>query len=148
MTLLRVFHRDSLASSVIETAAVLPFLLLLLAGVYDFGRAYYAAMEVASAAEAGAQYGLQNITNIAGIQNAAKLDAADVPSLTATATYGCECSDGTSASVSCTRTPTCTYTIVNYVKVTTAATFTSTMRWPGIPRTIPLTAAVTMRAGQ
>lgn len=148
MIILRAFHKNTHANALIETAVVLPFLMLLVAGAFDFGRAYYASLEVASAAESGAQYGLQNITNLAGMQNAAKLDAPDVSGLSATATYGCECSDGSSASPSCASTPTCTYTVVNYVQVTTTASFQSTVSYPGIPATIPLSATVKMRAGQ
>jgi Flp pilus assembly protein TadG len=148
MTLLHTFRRETRASSIVETAMVMPFLILLLAGAYDFGRGFYVAIEVASAAETGAMYGLQNVTNVTGMQNAAKLDAPDLPKLTAVATYGCECSDGSSASASCAVTPICTYTVVNYVNVTTSLTYKSLLPYPGIPATIPLTSTVRMRAGQ
>ena len=63
-----------------ELAFVLPMLLVVFAGVVDFGRAWFLDMEVASAAEAGALYGLQNPTNTSGMIAAAALDApADQP---------------------------------------------------------------------
>jgi Flp pilus assembly protein TadG len=136
-------------TSIVETALVLPFLILLLAGAFDFGEAYYAATEVASAAEAGAQYGLQNVTNLTGMQTAAKLDAANVPNLQAVATYGCECSDGSSPVASCTSSPTtCTYNIVNYVQVVTTATYKPVINYPGLPTSIPLSSTAKLRAGQ
>ncbi|WP_263378074.1 TadE/TadG family type IV pilus assembly protein [Granulicella paludicola] len=141
--------RSTSGSSLVETALVLPFLVLVLAGAYDFGQAYFATIEVATAAEAGAQYGLQNVTNLTGMQNAAKLDAADVLNTQAVATYGCECSDGTAAVASCTTSPTtCTYNIVNYVQVVVTASYKPTLTYPGAPVSIPLSSTVRLRAGQ
>lgn len=130
---------------------MIPFLALLLLGVIDFGRAYYLGIEVNNAAYAGAMYGSQNSTDTAGMQDAATKDAADIPgsmTFTATAAYGCECSDGTKASVSCVSPPTCGVNSVNYVLVTTSATYTPIIPWPGIPKTIPLAGSARMRAGQ
>jgi Flp pilus assembly protein TadG len=148
----RYSHRIAVeqhATSLVETAIVFPFIILMLAGAFDFGGAYYAAMEVASAAEAGAQYGLQNVTNLTGMQNAAKLDAVNVPNLQAVATYGCECSDGSSPVASCASSPTtCTYNIVNYVQVVASATYKPVINYPGVPSTIQLSSTAKLRAGQ
>jgi Flp pilus assembly protein TadG len=138
-------HKDG--SAITETALALPFMILLLVGAVDFGRAFYTAIEVESAAEAGALYGQQNLTNLAGIQAAAKLDAPDVSGLTAVATYGCECADGTSASSSCAASPTCSTNVVNYVQVVASVTYRPILKYPGIS-SIPLSTTVKMRAGQ
>ncbi|MBE7159246.1 MAG: pilus assembly protein, partial [Rhodospirillales bacterium] len=61
----------------VELALLLPLLLLLLVGAVDLGRAFYVAIEVSSAASAGAVYGTQNPTDTAGMQNAAALNAPD-----------------------------------------------------------------------
>jgi Flp pilus assembly protein TadG len=136
-------------TSLIETALVLPFMVLMLVGAFDFGQAYYAAIEVASAAEAGAVYGLSNVTNLAGMRTAAKADAADLTNLTAVATYGCECSDGSAVTASCTSSPkTCAYNVVNYVQVVASSTFTPTVRYPGIPTSFQLSSTARFRAGQ
>jgi Flp pilus assembly protein TadG len=146
---LKKLAHESSGTSIVETALVLPFLVLILAGAFDFGQAYYAAIEVANAAEAGAQYGLQNVTNLTGMQNAAKIDAADLQHTRAVATYGCECSDGSGSVALCTSSPTtCTYNIVNYVQVVVAATYRPTLRYPGAPASIPLSSTVRLRAGQ
>ena len=132
-------------TSLVEVALVMPFLLLLLLGAIDFGRAYYLAMEVAGAAHAGAEYGSQNPTDTTGIKAAAKADAPDLPGLVSTPTYGCECSDGTSFSLNCGTKPTCTNNVVYRVQVRVSATYTSWFPWPGIPANISLSSSATMR---
>ena len=137
-------------SSLVEMAFFLPFLLVVLMGVADFGRAYYLAIEVAGAAHAGAVYGAQNITDTAGMVKAAKLNAPDVSGLAATGSWGCECSDGTSRSVSCTITPTCSVNVVYYAKVTTSVLYNPIiMPFKGITSPIApmtLTGSTTMRS--
>jgi Flp pilus assembly protein TadG len=138
-------------SSLVEMALVLPVLFLLLLGVVDFGRAYYLAIEVSRAANTGALYGSQNPTDTAGMQSAAVLDAPDVPSFTTasvTATYGCECSDGSSPVVSCTTSPTCSTNVVNYVQVSTSVSYSAMFPYPGIPSPLILRGSARIRAGQ
>jgi Flp pilus assembly protein TadG len=136
-------------SAILELALVLPLLLLLLAGAVDLGRAYFAAIEVQSAAQAGALYGSQYPTDTAGMVNAAMQNAQDITSIlqTPSATYGCECYDGTpiacgDTSDSCPNTG----NLVYYVTVTTAANYKPLLPWPGIPSSIVLTGKATMRA--
>lgn len=135
-------------SSLIELALMLPLLLLLLVGVVDLGRALYASIELSSAASAGALYGTQNPTDIAGMQKAALLDAGDVNGMTSVATYGCECSDGTSASASCISTPSCTSNWLYYAQVTTTLNYKPLFIYPGIPSSLALTGFSSMRSGQ
>lgn len=136
-------------SSIVEVALAVPVLLALMVGVVDFGRAYYLAMEVAGAAHAGAEYGVQSPSDATGIKAAAAADAPDVPNLTvATPVYGCECSDGTSFSTSCVNKPTCTANNVVYsVKVTVSASYKTLFPWPGLPSTMPISNSATMRSG-
>ncbi len=134
-------------ASLVEFGLMLPFLALLLLGVIDFGRAFYVNAEVSNAAYTGALYGTQNHTDTTGMQNAAAGDAPDITGMSATATYGCECSDGTNAVASCTRQPTCTINVVNYVQVTTSATYKPMFPWPGIPTSIAMSGSAKLRAG-
>jgi Flp pilus assembly protein TadG len=127
---------------------MLPFLTLLLLGVIDFGRAYYVNVEVSNAAYTGALYGTQNHSDTTGMQNAATGDAPDVAGITATATYGCECSDGSNVVASCSTQPTCSVNVVNYVQVTTSATYRTMFPWPGIPSSLALQGSAKLRAGQ
>ncbi len=134
--------------SLVELALTLPLLFLLLLGAIDFGRAYYLAMEIAGAAHAGAEYGAQYPTDTAGMQAAATADAPDVPGLTVnTPSYGCECSDGTSFSASCTTTPTCTTNVVYRATVSVSATYKPIIPWPKLPSSISLSSSATMRSG-
>lgn len=137
--------RSEQGSSLVEVALVLPMLLLVLVGMVDFGRGYYLGNEVAGAARAGAVYGSQNPTDTAGMKTAVTEDAPDVPGITASASYGCECSDGTSASASCSTVPTCSTNVVYYVKVTASATYTTMVPWTGLPSSIALSRTVEMR---
>jgi Flp pilus assembly protein TadG len=141
-------------ASLVEFGLMLPFLTLLLMGVIDMGRAFYWSIEVTEAAHTGALYGTQNISDRTGMQNAALADAHDVPGMTATASYGCECSGTANASVcpaslsnSCSN-PTCTYNVVNLVQVCTKATYTPLFPWTGIPSSITMTGAAALRAGE
>lgn len=143
----RALSNSETGSALLEVALILPTLVLVLVGAVDFGRAYYATIEVSSAAEAGALYGTLSPSNTAGMQAAAIADAKDVTNLTATAIYGCECSDGTSASSSCSTPPTtCRSGIVNYVEVDTVATYNPILIYPGIPSSIVLKGKSRMRA--
>ena len=133
-------------SSAVETALILPLLLLILMGAVDFGRAYYVALEVQSSAQAGALYGIQSPLDSVGMAAAAKLEAPDVKKLQATATYGCECSDGSSSVPSCGTAPTCAYNVVNYVQVQTSVAYTPMLRYPGLPTALTLHGKARMRA--
>jgi len=152
-------------ASLVELAVVLPVLGFLLLGVIDFGRAYYLGVEVQNAAEAGALYGTQNMTDITGMQNAATGDmpevtsAKDVSAYTATATNGCECSDGTKITPSTQPTvsacptatqPACTLpaTVISYVQVTTSATYNTWFNsWviKGLPTSVKLNGSAKLR---
>jgi len=135
-------------ASLVEFGLMLPFLSLLLMGMIDYGRAFYINVEVSNAAYTGALYGTQNHTDTTGMQNAATGDASDITGMSATATYGCECSDGTNAVASCTSQPACAVNVVNYVQVTTSATYKPMFPWPGIPTSIAMQGSAKLRAGQ
>jgi Flp pilus assembly protein TadG len=144
-------------ASLVELAFLLPMLSLLLVGTIDLGRLAYMSIEVSSAARAGVQYGQQNgatSADTAGMQTAAMNDAPDLAgtnngALSATATYWCQCADGSSVTQGCSIVPPCTAShLVNYVKVTTSATFKPWFPYPGIPSSLNLSGKAVMRAGQ
>src|SRR3569833_1059115 len=105
----RLFWEMEEGASFVELALVLPLFLGMLIPVVDLGRGFYAAIEVASAAHAGALYGVENPSDSSGMELAAKAGASNLSNVTATAAYGCECSDGTSAVDLCASIPSCTY---------------------------------------
>lgn len=137
-------------NSIIETALVLPVLLLMLAGAVDIGRAFRASMILNDAAQTGAAYGVHNPTDLAGMAHAANVDTSKLITVVPTATYGCECSDGTHAIASCASEPPCSSSInsVYYVELDATATYTPILPWPGVRSTIPLSAKVRLRASR
>lgn len=134
-----------------ELAALLPLFALLLLGAVDFGRAYYLETEIAGAGQAAAAYGSQNPTDTTGMQNEAKDDAPNVPTLQVTnASYGCECATDTSGSTysaSCSSAPTCAGNNEVYrVNVTVTATYKPLFPWPGIPSSMAFSSSASMRS--
>ena len=143
----RRMNGDNEGSSFVELAFVLPMFLFMLVPAVDIGRALYAAIEVSSAAEAGAAYGVQNPGDVAGMQSASKGGASNMSGVTATATYGCECSDGSSPVALCTTTPNCTYNYVTYIDVVATAPYTTTFKYPCLPASTNITRETMMRVG-
>lgn len=140
--------RNDGGASLVEMAILLPLFMLLMAIAVDLGRAYYLVLEIQGAANAAAAYGVQKPTDTAGMQTVAQDNAPNVPGLTVgTHTYGCECSDGTSYSASCTVTPTCTSNNEVYrVNITVTATYKPLFPWPAIASTMSFSASASMRS--
>lgn len=140
--------QGSEGASFVELALILPIFLLVFVPAVDIGRAIYVSIEVASAAQAGAAYGVQNPTDVSGMQSASKSGASNISGVTATATYGCECSDGSSASASCGTVPTsCTYNYVNYVDIVATAPYATTFGYPGLPSSMNISREIRLRVG-
>ncbi len=138
-------HRQE-GSALIELALLLPVFVMLLVGSIDFGRAFYASIEVASAAQAAACYGTQQPSDLAGMRAAAALDASEINNLTTNVSTGCQCADGSSVQPGCQSPPTsCTANIVTYVQVTTSSTYSPMLHYPGLPATFNLQGNARMR---
>jgi Flp pilus assembly protein TadG len=142
--LFRIFRSEE-GASLVEVGLVLPTLLFIVLATVDFARGYYFANEVAGGARAGAVYGTTSPTDSTGISNAVKTNAKDVSDISASSSWGCECSDGTSASASCSSAPSCSANIVYYVKVTATASYTTMIPWTGIPSSLTLSSTSEMR---
>jgi Flp pilus assembly protein TadG len=134
-------------SALIELALLLPVFLLLFMGTVDFGRGFFAAIEVSEAAEAAATYGSQQPSDTAGIQAAAAMAAANVNNVTTTVATGCQCSDGTSVQPGCATPPTnCPANFVTYIQVSTNAPYSLLFKYPGLPSSITLQGTAQMRS--
>lgn len=133
--------------SLIELSLLLPMLMLLFVGAVDLGRAYYLAIEVSRAAQAGTIYGIRDPTDISGMETASDAGASNLSNASATATYGCECSDGSASDALCGSPPTCTYNYVSYVDVVTSAQYVPIFIYPGLPSTLTISREVRMRVG-
>jgi Flp pilus assembly protein TadG len=139
--------RTRRGTATVEFALVAPLLLLLLAGVLDYTMLMRAAIALADAARAGAQYGSlssSNASNTAGMQVAALNAAPDITGATATAGKTCQCSDGTT--VNCSSGTCATGPVRTYVKVTVQTTVSSIFSYSQLPFSGVVSAQASMRA--
>jgi Flp pilus assembly protein TadG len=130
----------------IETATILPFFILLLAGLFDFGSSVMNAMALEAAARAGAQYALTQPTDAAGIsaviQAATRLDAS---TLTVTSSNACECPNGTTGIDCSTGTCGAGVILVRIVTIQVTQPFTSLLPYPAFMRPTQLTGTAVIR---
>ncbi len=132
--------------SLVEMAAVLPVLAILLVVAADFGRLYYTNIEVIEAARAGAQYGSQSVTtaaNLHGMQTAAQNDAVNVPGMGAVASQ-CTCATGSTVTACPTSYCTGSPAGATFVEVDTSTTFNTLVSYPGVPSSVPLSGKAVM----
>ncbi len=136
-------------SAIIEFSLLCPVLFVLALGVADFSRAFYASIAVNNAARAGAQYAVrEKYTDVAGIKTAA-VDDANLSGFTTanvTPAYYCQC-PGTSSRLACSATLTCAGGLgfELYVDIKTNYTFTTLVRYPGVPSSVTLNGRAQMR---
>jgi Flp pilus assembly protein TadG len=142
--------------SMIEFAFVLPILVLLLLGGIELGRYAYLAILIGNAAHAGAFYGAQShpqSVDTIGITAAANNDFQNngqkLSTLTVTSLASCGCDNGgTVTSAACTGTGAGTCAAGHWVvmvTVTASGTFAALFNYPGIPASISVSRASTMR---
>ena len=133
-------------SSLLELTIGFPFMMLLLMGVIDLGRAFHSAITLQGAAQAGAQRGITDLAyanNAAAQEKAGLSDTQDLDGVTVQASKYCQC--GTGPQVACTTT--CTWTKLRvYVRVTATQDFRTLVSYPGVPDHVALKSIVTMRA--
>jgi Flp pilus assembly protein TadG len=153
-------HEDK-GQAFVELALILPIFILLLVGAVEVGRIAFASIEVSNAARAGVAYAAQSRTTAAdnlptgGIVQAAKQDALEITSLSATTSYACSCENSkgvTPTPGSCTGVDTVSCPspsrIVLYVQVTTTAPVDTVFHFPGIPSKVTLGGYASMRVEQ
>lgn len=155
----RILVCDDIGQAFVELALVLPIFILLVVGGVEIGRLAYADIEVSNAARAGVAYAMQSsskASDTAGIKNAAKQDALELPGLVVnndgppTLTCYCETA-GVATAKSCTTISTdagscpSPSVIAEYVQVDTSALIDTAFHFPGIPNTLTLRGKSIMR---
>jgi hypothetical protein len=131
--------------AIMEFAVLLPLLLLVACGMADFGRAAFAAIEVESAAQAGAAYGSVSKTAAA---EADKIESAVLADLGGDAVAKveseryCECPDGEAIDCDSVCSADQPYTLV---RVSVTMTFETLLDYPGLPATMPIAREAHMR---
>jgi len=143
-------------ASLVEVAVLVPILLLpILFGLLNLGRYVFLALEVSSAAHAGAQYGSLHqayATETSQIQQAACLDVPEItpcPSasgLQVTVSNSCYCANSPSTAVTC-NSNTCAIQVDN-LTVTTSGSFNPLLPFPPFTKPFTLTGQAEMTVGQ
>jgi Flp pilus assembly protein TadG len=141
--------------AVVEMVLVMPLLLLLFLGAVEFGRVFYAGIEVTNAAQAGAAYGAQNHAlagDITGIKAAAVKDGGNLDRFDSNWTTGSEVTPsticGSSYSDQNPLANTCTTAVpglIEYVQVNTQVTMQSLFCIYGFPTSYTLHGKAIMR---
>jgi Flp pilus assembly protein TadG len=137
--------------SVVEIALVTPMLLLLLVGTIEIGRYAYYGIEVSSAARAGVQYGAQSLADskdLAGITQASRNDAPEVPGMNVTATDQCACSNSPASFVGCPARGCAPGHALVFLRVDTTANIRPLFRYPGLPVAFTARGQAIMRVTQ
>jgi hypothetical protein len=68
-------HHKSQGQSMVEFALLLPFLVLLIVGIFDLGRVFFSLITITNAAREGARYGTLHPSDEAGMEAAAVAEA-------------------------------------------------------------------------
>ena len=132
----------------LESALMLPVLLILTFGMVDFARVFRTGIVVSNAAETGALYGsasVANSSNYTAMQNAAIADANGLSGFTATGSSFCTCTAG-GTSVSCSSTCSGGGAVMIYVQVQASAPFSTWFPYPGVPSSTTVNSTVVLRA--
>jgi hypothetical protein len=136
----RVLVRLSCDGSVAaEFALVAPTIILIAAGIADFGMLATKSVALVGTTRIGAEYARLHPVDAAGIQNSMQSSMGFVPTLALPASFpqSCECDDG--MSIACTEAcATAGRPGPNrvFIRVTASQAFTPLVPWPGIPTTL------------
>lgn len=115
--------KDSRGVALLEFALILPLLIVLVAGVYDIGRACAAEIDLYQAVRAGGQIALAFPSDPGGIIESSVSAAAPAGTVVNAPVYACFCADGTAVSCS---TGTCaTGNIERYMKISASLPFSA-----------------------
>ena len=130
---LRAFRCADQGNVTVELALLLPIMLVVLAGLFQFGSSIFDSLKLESAARAGAQYAMIDPTNATEIQNTV-LDAigGDTSDVQVTATHYCQC-PGSQTQVDCAA-ANCTGGVAphQFVAITADRPFTSILWLPAL----------------
>ena len=133
-----------------ELAFAVPLLGLLLVGTADFGRAFYFYQEVVAAARAGAQFGSESTANAgdtSGIKAAAVANATNIPGFSTSSVTASSCTCNAPAGQTSCASSYCNgaNSQATYVIVTTTATFTTLVHYPGVPQNTSMSGTAIMQ---
>jgi len=134
-------------TAAIEFGLMVPFLLILLAGLVEIGFSVWQAMQVQAAAEAGAGYAIKHGWNAAAISNAV-VNATEATNITASPApfefCGCPAASGVTT-IACNSTCTGGFAPSVYVQVGASMPHSVILSYLNLPIPATLTATATVR---
>lgn len=144
--LLSCYRKEKQGVAAVEFAMVVPFLVLVLLGIFDFGTYINAKMRMENTARAVAQYVIQggDIESIeSDIMATSNMSETEKQTASFSTEYACECRQGESTFCgdSCGQDD---YLRV-FVEVRMGMNYNPTLPWPGLPNNIRLTSAVRLQ---
>lgn len=123
-------HGARSGSIAVETAVLTPMILLLLAGVVDYGLAVRDEMALAGAVRAGIQYALRDSTDVGGIEAAVRdALAGEGVDITVQVAEVCGCPDG--SAIACSDACASGARRV-FLRITASRPYATLVSWPGI----------------
>ncbi len=136
---LRVRRRAVVGAAAVELAVLLPFLLLLVFGVADFGRVVHAYLAVSNSARVGAEYGsMHEVTALSRSSWEAQIRSTIDSEMQGLSGYS-------PGNLQATYDTTTDSDGLTQVTVSVTYPFTTLVNWPGIPQATTLAHSVTMR---
>src|SRR6266446_4424068 len=125
-----------------EFALVAPTIILIAAGIADFGMLATKSVALAGTTRIGAEYARLHPADTAGIQNSMQSSMGFVPTLAFPASFpqSCECDDG--MSIACTESCAAAGRPGPnrvFIRIGASQAFTPLVPWPGIPATLSAT---------
>jgi Flp pilus assembly protein TadG len=123
---------------------ILPVLVLLIVGLFDYGGAVNTSTKLNSAARAGLQYAMKYPADTAGIVYAARNATSDTTMTVGAPSLFCTCGSSTGAAVACGSTCAGT-TLRYYVSLSTTQTYTPVVRFLGIGGPLTMTGAAVIQ---
>jgi Flp pilus assembly protein TadG len=140
--------RNDNGSVAAEFALMAPIIVLIAAGIADFGMLATRSVRLAATARIGAEYARTYPNDPSGIQNAMQNAVSFAPTLAFPASFprSCECDDGTpiTCSESCATVGRPGPNRV-FIRITANQRFTPLVPWPGIPTTLTATMEVRLQ---
>jgi Flp pilus assembly protein TadG len=133
------------ASAAVELAVVLPVLMFLLAITIDYSRLFYFSLTMENVVRNGA-YFASNYPGLYGYESVADAAMADAPNMTPAPALTIRYGASASGPFDLAAPPIDQYGLqTGYVRVTADWDFHSVTNFPGLPKTVRLTRACTMR---
>lgn len=131
-----------------EFALVAPVMILLAAGIADFGMLTTNSTALTATTRIGAEYAKARPTDVVGIQNSMQNSMSFVPALIFPASFpqSCECDDGTSITCggSCATAGRPGPNRV-FIAISASQAFNPLVPWPGIPGTLTATTKIRLQ---